>query len=493
MKKSWYEMTCRHRCLCLISLLSILLILPTADVFGMAQSSVQRVEWEEIRTQYFALIFPADSRAVAQMIYDNFGLAIDQEYEFLQKVFEIELILPINLRIYPTVADYRELNPKAPQISQTDTHSHVGFREISLIDENIAANYADWSATTLSAIRFELGVLFTEQVTDLKAPPGLLAGVGAYMLNPLANQSEFLASIPSQMDLKRPAVTWQNLWEDEASFNNPILRLQALSIVAYLVERDTWMGFVGFLNDLANPRDVAEVVSDHYHLDASTFQRNWVEYYPTFWTERWQYNALYNYDLAPYQNALKLGAYASLEQNLKELLPFLVKTGQAEGMETVAQLLESARKGQLAGSTALQARQALTSGEYEQAIQLANSALEQFAALGDFRREAEINAYRQRAEEVLMLRGQAAELMAQARLLSNPSEAVAALRGLQARLTALGDTQGSQGISQTVQEVEDVLTRRQNRSYLLIAGVALLLLVARIGLSFRSKPTEANL
>ena len=174
-------------------------------------------------------------------------------------------------------------------------------------------------------------------------------------------------------------------------------------------------------------------------------------------------------------------------------MPLRVKTGQAEGMETVAQLLESARKGQLAGSTALQSRQALTSGEYEQAIQLANSALEQFAALGDFRREAEISAYRQRAEEVLMLRSQAAELMAQARLLSNPSEAVAALRGLQARLTALGDTQGSQGISQTVQEVEDILTKRQNRSYLLIAGVALLLLVARIGLSFCSKPVEANL
>ena len=42
-------------------------------------------------------------------------------------------------------------------------------------------------------------------------------------------------------------------------------------------------------------------------------------------------------------------------------MPLRVKTGQAEGMETVAQLLESARKGQLAGSTALQSRQALTS------------------------------------------------------------------------------------------------------------------------------------
>ncbi len=459
----------------------------------MPDSSQSTIEWEEIRTKYFALIFPADSRAIAEMMYSSFGLSLDQQYALLKEIFETELILPINLRIYPTVEDYLKLNPKAPQIGIEDTHSHVGFREIALIYETISDNYAGWLVSSVSAIRFELGILFAEQVTDLKAPPGLLAGVGGYMLNPITHRDEFLSTIPPQFNLTRPANSLQEIWEDEASFTNPLLRLQALSIVAYLVDEFSWPEFLGLLQGLSGPDSFSEVVSSHYQIDFSVLQRNWTQYYPSFWTDRWQYNVLYNYDLTAYETALKQGAYSSLEKNLKELLPFLVKTGQFKQIETVSKLLENARKGQLAGSTALQARQVLIAGEYEEAIQLANSALEQFANLGDARRKDEIEAYRSRAEEILELRQQADSLSDRALLLSNPADAVTELSQLEARLTSLEDVEGSQKIEITLNQINEMQTRRQNLYYLFIVVIGLILVGLRIWLFYRRKPVEASL
>lgn len=133
-------------------------------------------------------------------------------------------------------------------------------------------------------------------------------------------------------------------------------------------------------------------------------ERDWLADLPNFIGGRWRYNALAEFDLAPYEAALEAGAYGQVARGLAAALPFLELSGQDEAADGARALLERATAGSAAGNLVVQARAALEAGLYERTLELVAEARAAFAELGSTTRETELAAYEARAHRVLDLR-----------------------------------------------------------------------------------------
>lgn len=472
--------------------LALFLILPARQVYAATPPPVNENTLQGLQTKYFVILFFDNDFNIANQLYSNYAQTLDQEYEYFKRIFNTDLQLPINIRVYATRDEYADLNPQADQITNIATHSHVGFREIALISDAIQST-PEWISLALDDLRYELGILFVEHITDLKSPPGLLAGVGQYVQNPAKVESnQPWINIPG-FDPTISNSSWQNVLDSPLSLTEQYLKLQAYSIVAFMIDQYSWIEFVNFLRYLSNSTPYSQVISQYYNLDSGVFQELWSTYYPTFWTERWKYNVLYNYDLSPFEKVLSEGGYTDVEQRLKDLKPFLEMSQQAEKIIRVDQMLEITCKGREAGGKALEARQALIQGNFNDSIQLSNDALAKYKEINDSRRIDELNAYKNRAIEILQLREKVRNITSILSLSSNSDPVVTELKILGERLYKLGDNYGSEQVNSALEQIAQIQNIKRSRLFFYASLICFGLLVVRIWLFFRFKPNKVNL
>lgn len=446
------------------------------------------IEWREVRTQSFAIIYPAANEELAHTVLDLYGRTLDADYARFASLFETSLPLPISIRIYPTEDKYYRLNELVPALEPGATHSHVGTREIALIDENITLD-VDWQQKALSALRYEVAILFVEQITDGKAPPGLQAGMGGYAGDPreVLGNSQRLSAMPSE-----PTATWQSLWESPDATTDPDLMLQAMSIVAYLVDVYGWPAFVEFLEGFPTAAGYRQALVSTYGIELGAMQEHWQRYFPVYFEGRWRANVIYGFDLSLFEQLLAAGAYADAAQGLKEAIDFLEQLGDEEKAEQAQALLLQAQTGQEASALVRQARQALQSRDYENCINLALQAQQKYEQIGDQRRLDEIDTYRAWAQEVLDLWAEIDQIQARIALDSTTASA-GRLVEIGQRLGELGDEQGKTLVNEMLSEIE----ARQRSQVMTISAaglsLCLVLLCHRILVLRRTPPPEAQL
>ena len=460
----------------------LLLIVPM-----YAASAQQGSDWLESRTQDFAIIYPTQYEMLGQAMFSLYGTTLDSEYQRFAGFFGASLQLPISIRIYPDIDEYKTLNAVAPELLPEGTHSHIGSREIALIGENIARNLDQWQLIGLDAFRYELAILFTEQLSAGKAPPGLLGGVGGYAQEP-ANLIEITR--PAQ---QTELATWRKIWDSPNLYQDAGLLLQATSITAYLVDIYGWPKLLSFLSTLAISEDYRRAISQVYGVEPNQLEEEWRQYYPLYLQGRWRAHALYDFDLAVFEKLVAAGAYADAEQGLREAIQFLEKAGAKDKQAQAAALLEKARIGQEAGALLVQARQALQNGEYGKTVELTNQAEQKYQQVDGRYRLEELAAYRERAQEISGLQGEVKQLSAQFSL--NPTDKVSAVRlaEISLRLGELGDIQAQAEINALLEKALQSQRRMSLWIAMLGAGLALGLLLWRILLVRRSPPAEAQI
>jgi hypothetical protein len=476
----------------------MVLVAPLCQVAAAPSAQDTYGDWQELTTNSFAIIFPSDYALLAQILLNNYGETLDAEYARFAATFDAQLSLPVTIRIYPQETDYLELNVLAPQLGPGAMHSHIGSREIALIGANIIANLPRWQIEGLNAFRYELAILFTRQVSEKKAPPGLLAAVGTYAQDPketlgILDQSSLL---PSGMTLESLPLTqkWETLWESEDTSLDLLQLLQATSIVAYLVDAYGWPTLVQYLKNLPTASAYASALESVYKSTFSHLQEQWQAYFPIFTGDRWQFDVLYNYDLSRYAQLVQAGGYSAAVAGLNEAVQLLEKlNNQPAALEQAGKLLAQAKLGQSAAALALQSRQAFLGGDYAQSIEQADQAEQAYHQLGDTRRLDELAVYRSRAAEILSLRNQAEKLSKGLSPLDAEAGSIIQLADVGARLGSLGDGEGERLVESTLLSLAAV--RKHLQSMLSAVGVILaaLLLVWRILLVHRKEPVEARL
>lgn len=466
----------------------ILVILVSLDLLSLpvkVNASFQQVSdctnlplmsWREQVMGDFTLLFPDGFDEIINNI-NRLKNSLGDEYVKFTKLYNASLSLPINIRIYPNVGSFYCLNVITPTVAANDTHSHIGIREIALFGDRILNNLDQWQNESLNILRYELGVLITENITNSKAPPGLLAGVGMYMMDPNIIFEQHSITISGIGD---PSTTWRSLWEDDANIILPEKRIEAVSIVAFLIDTYGWPSFLQLLNDLRTSEGYRRSLMTVYGTDISTLQSEWEKYYPLYYQGRWQAHILYNFDLSAYQQMIAGGAYTDALLQLNNVIPFLEQINQSDELVQAQALLGRAKSGQEASALVVQARQALLNRQYEISIQLSDQAQAIFAQLGDTRRINELNGYRDRAMEVLSLDNTINLLLQEYHPENGDSATLNEMIQISQRLAELGEPQMREALVNIIQDQKEESIAARERFFITLSLITVVLLAVRI-------------
>jgi hypothetical protein len=456
-------------------------------------SDLVEIEWMEVRSRYAALIYPDDEELRLLTITNRFLDRFDQNYALLRSLYNADLDLPITIRVYPDKYFYACYNPVTTGLLDQTWMTSVGAREIALNAANIEADWSTFLSSYDNALRFELGYLFARQITENKAPPGLLLGIAGFMREPApVMESQDIGSI--QLTGKAD-LSWRNLWEEGLGRERLRFSIAETSVIAYLVDAHGWSNFTVFLNHLRTSKGYRESLAEVYKSDLATLEKEWLSYYHFYLAERWRAHPIYDFDLTPYTLLVESGAYADAERFLAPVSEFLATSGQTIKLRRAQELLNNSHEGIKTEQSILLIRHALLDGRFEEAVVLTNEAEVRLRKLGNDRRQPELDAYRQWAQEALALREEAAVLLAsnQEAKIEDRFRYILDLNRVEQRLLELGDEQSANTVSETIQAlmvVDQPQEESVKTSHILLAAF---LVILRIGLLLRKKPVEAAL
>ena len=415
--------------------MSLLVCLLLSVIVPLGRPTPARAQAEE--ENRFVFIVPPGFETDFINFWTRYGADLDASFDFFEDLYGVTPPLPIYVRVYVDREEILDLNILVPPLPDNATHTHLGAREIALIAP-LPSNFYT-SDLGLSAMRLELNSVFLSTLGENNVPGGLELGLSQYVaLSGPALQElvERLATAHATDVL----YSWRTMMDNpivyaEAEVAHP----QALGIVAYLADRFGFPSLVKLVGNLGQGQGVEEALVTVYGEPMDRLEQDWLRYLPEYLEGRWEYNALTQFDVAPFEAALEAGAYTQVAQGLEAVKPFLQTTGQTDALESAEALIATARRGMAAGGLVQQARAALEGREYERTLALVAEARAAYADLGNRTREEELAAYEARALEVLDLRTQleaATSLVTAGQM--EPAEAQ--LLALVPRLEAVGDT-----------------------------------------------------
>ncbi len=378
-------------------------LLPAFSSSPALQTDCPELNWREIRAGSFNVLFTASHVTLANEIADLYVPTITDELGKYEQAFGWSLTLPISIRIYPGTEEFFCLNPIAPRITPEDTHSHIGTREIALMADVINRSPMTWESQAMNALRHELAVLFTEQLAEGQAPPGLMQGLGGYFEKPAET---FSTRFQQASQISQPDRSWQRLWEEDAPPSDSAALLQQTSITAFLIDVHGWAAFLEFLRQIPEQQGYRQASVAVYGVNVSELSEHWQRYFPVYIERRWQANVIHSYDLSPYHFLIENGAYEDAYEGLTEAQQLLSLFGDDAQLRQAEELLLTAEQGTEAGQLAAEARQAIVSGDFQSAQGKATEALRLYQTLGDDRRTEEVSLYLQIATEVVGLRSE---------------------------------------------------------------------------------------
>jgi hypothetical protein len=396
--------------------------------------------WQELTVGRFSILYPLEHAEEVAGFAGRYGPALNDLYSVFSALYGETLSPPIAIRLYDDREQFAELNALAPQLGEGAFHAHSGAREIALVAP-FPQNLFE-SDLILNVVRHELTGLFLSQLSDGGLPPGLAVGFSQYaeLPGPQTQAARDAVSAALAGGQLRP---WSEVLDGPWVYlDRATAYPQSLSIAAFLLDGygfGKWLEFVRAIPDAGGYRAALAQV---YGRPVDRLELDWLAYLPAYLESRWQVNALYNYDLAPFQSALEAGAYTQVLRGLDYVLPFLQLTGQTEKILRAEALYAVAQQGVAAGELVKAARDEVQNGEYDLALQLADEARAAYANLPEASRLAELDGYAARAREALDLR---AQLDAASRLAAfgQLAEAESQLLALVPRLQSLGDAEGA--------------------------------------------------
>jgi hypothetical protein len=452
------------------SLLFSLLFL-SGLAFPANLSAAAPEDWVELSVGRFVVLYPANQGEEWGEAATLYGQAADGIYDQFARLYGPSPSLPINIRLYADAQQFASLNAVVPPLGPGVFHTHVGTREIALVAP-FPIDFLN-STTVTNAMRHELNGLFLSSLSSGNLPPGLEVGVNQYVETPgpqvEQGRSRLLAAMADGLLLP-----WPELFESPAVYiDYDVAYPQSLSVAAFLIDSYGYGTLVQLVKATAAGQGYRSAFADVYAQPMDRLQDEWLAYLPQYIETRWQYNALFNYDLAPFEAALQAGAFAQTARGLDEVIPFLELTGQVKAQLEAENLRVMAGQGLAAADLVVAERDALVNGEYTLALDLAAQAREAFAAIGNTSRLEEIALYESRARELLDLHGQldGAQRLAAA---GEDADAEIQLMGIVPRLQALGDEAAAQEATALLAELRSRRAAGTLRSNLLIGGLAAL-------------------
>mgnify|MGYP000720786688 CR=1 FL=1 len=435
-----------------IFLVAILTLLPLANVQSKSTSSypLEEDDFSERKTKYFIIIFPKDYEPLADQLFSQYGKMLDEEYEKFQALYGHVVIYPLTIRVYANAKEYESLNPFAPPLKRLGTHSHVGTREIAIIGDVVAKNYLSWFAEATNAFRYELAILFAKQLSDQKAPEGLLHGIGSYFQDLAALEALVHQANQSKME----AQPWNDLFENGSIFFDPPIVVQQVSVVSYLVGIRDWETFLSFLSRMKTSPNYQVAFKEIYQRDQADLEKEWKSYLPLYASKDWKWNKLTNYNFKIAEKLINSGAFKAAYSELEKVVKYNTLLRQEDKKQTALGLMTRAKYGVDGNNNLYQGRLLLSRGNIDEAISLFNNAKQSFSSIGYTQKNNEIEALLQRAKLSLSLQAEVKRYQNNAVFVLLNGNAVKRLKEIRAIYDQMNNDSGIRTVDTLIMEVQ---------------------------------------
>lgn len=455
------------------------------------------IDWRELKTDHFIIVYAESmTNAAGEPVAclcgpaeaEAYAAFVDDIYLRLAEIFEIELETPINLRLFPTEDSYYRVNPVAARLSGVIAHALDSGREIAIALPR-TQNLSDEALH--NNMRHELAHLFAAKLSESKLNAGFQEGIAQYVEQP-TDQANYESALLRQAFEQGRLLPWADFADPKLVYSNPeVTYPQTLSVIAFLMDRYGFPAFIQFVQATATEPGYRSALETAYDKSADALEAEWLAYLPAYFEGRWRINVLYSYDLSRVARLVQGGAYTAAATELAEIIALLESTDQAETLAQANQLLSQAQAGQAAGTMADEARQALQSGDYEQAIATGNQAIAAYQQLGYLDRLPEIEFYIEQAangQQALRRLERGERLLRSWRLLEAEDELRQAIIQLQSLGNYVAAQRGRALLTEAVRQ------QRLLAYVMLGTGLALLFFngVRRLAHRFSASPLEVE-
>lgn len=411
-------------------------------LWGASATQAQDQNWQERRTQHFAILYPDVPEAQAAV--EQYAQFVDGVYDELSAVFSYRTPPPVVLRIYPTMELYERVNPLAAQIPGIVAHAHTGRREISIALPQTADQPPD---QIVNNVRHELAHIIAADVSGDKLTTAFQEGIAQYLEHPSA-ELDTKMQLMQQVVAAERVLPWSEINRPGVAYADPRISYpQSYTMVAFLIKRNGFATFRTFLEQTKTSSGYRSALEAAYGASSDQLEREWRAQLDAFIKGGYRERAVGAFDLSQAEALIARGEYDLAVEQLEAAIKTLRTIEQASLADQANQLLKRANQGKRAKALAEEARASLTRGDYGRASQAAVEGRQLLNELGQPAQMQVMDQYHELAAEGMAAQQQLSEAERNLRTL-RISAARTALADAYRTFTRLGDIDNA-GIAQT--------------------------------------------
>ncbi|MGB9754213.1 MAG: hypothetical protein C0183_10290 [Roseiflexus castenholzii] len=350
------------------------------------QAQTTLPQWYELRTQKFAILYADGDLARAE----EYATFVDEVYDEITSIFSHAAPTPVTLRLYPTRRAYDAANPLAAPIQGIIAHADFRRNEVVVILDQTTAQSPE---EIKNNVRHELTHIVLAELSSNRLNVGFHEGIAQYVERPTPDLERKATAL--RQALERDALLpWSALDDRDQIYGSPQIGYpQTLSIVAFLVERFSFVKLREFVTVSARSSGYRSALERTYGMPSTDLERMWREWLPSYLDGGFRHNALTEYDLTPIETLIADGRYAEAKRELELAIPWLRNTQQNDVLAHAQDLLAQSETGLRAEVLAQQTRAALEAHDYATAENLAKRALDAYTSLENQSRIETLTVY----------------------------------------------------------------------------------------------------
>ena len=322
------------------------------------------------------------------------------------------------------------------------------------------------------ALRRALALVAVREVGGGGVPRGFAEGFAGYVERPAAAGLARAAALVENARGRDRLLTWSDLNRPQLPEGDPaVFSAHTYSVVAFLIDRYGLKQFGAFVAALADEPDWRAALREVYKRSPAELETQWRENLPRWAAGGWRENAFAAFDLAPAQELLAKGHYASAQRELERSLRLFTDLALVDRQAAVEPLLRASETGLQAEALMEQIEQALGRHAYDRAAILLSQARAQYAILPEPQRPTPLlDRYDELAQTGLGATTDLEVAAEQANSWRDYPEARGAALAAGAAFASLGDQAMYDRATATLRDLDD----RQKRLTLLLATLAIL-------------------
>ena len=358
--------------------------------YMVAPAYAQTTDWQELRTQRFAILYTPDKQAVAQ----QYGQFVDGLYDEVAAVFGQRTATPVTLRLYPTLNSYYDANPLARGLTGVVAHADYRRNEVVVILDQTAQQTPD---EVQNNIRHEMTHIVASDLSESRLNVMFQEGLAQYVERPSRELEAKIVLLRSVL-AANGLLNWSDMNDRDTFYRLARVSYpESLSIVAFLVDRYSFAKVRELLTVTAKSSGYRSALERAFGVSPDQLEQEWQNWLPSYLAGDYKRNALISYDFSKAQSLLAAGRYADAQRELETAVEWLRTANQPLVLQQAQELLERSLAAQQAEAVAGQARAALEAADFARAQKLAVQAQQAYAAVGDTRQDAVLQEYVSRA------------------------------------------------------------------------------------------------